>query len=163
MKNFQVLKVKNAPVICHIPHSSIRIPTEFANDFSLSKNELKHEALQMADLYSNELFAPLLKRFGGFVANFSRVVADVERFSPDKKEPMAKVGMGALYTRASDGKTIRRLTPAGRKHCLDRQCKTMPEKIWQMLDSRLPHFSRHSASLRTGSQNQSTRHLSWHR
>ena len=73
----------------------------------------------MADLYSNELFAPLLKRFGGFVANFSRVVADVERFSPDKKEPMAKVGMGALYTRASDGKTIRHLTPAERKHCMD--------------------------------------------
>lgn len=119
MKNFDVIKLKNAPIICNIPHSSTRIPPEFARDFSLSKNELTREASRMADLYSAELFKPLLKRCGGIIANFSRIVADVERYEDDKNESMAQAGMGALYTKAESGKTIRRLTSAARNHCLN--------------------------------------------
>lgn len=73
----------------------------------------------MADLYSDELFGQLLKRFGGLIANFSRVVTDVERLATDKEEPMAKVGMGALYTRSSTSETIRRLTAAAKRDCLN--------------------------------------------
>ena len=84
MKYFQLIKIKDTPIICNIPHSSIRIPAEFARDFSLPKNELKREATRIADIYSDELFAPLLSHFGGIIANFSRIVVDVERFENDK-------------------------------------------------------------------------------
>lgn len=142
MKYFQVIKIKNAPIICNIPHSSVRVPPEFARDFSLSKNELKREASRMADLYSAELFKPLLKHCGGIIANFSRIVVDIERFEDDKKENMAKVGMGALYTKSESGKTIRQLTATTKNHCLDALYRPYHKAFNRLVQRCLDKFGR---------------------
>jgi N-formylglutamate amidohydrolase len=142
MKNFRVIKIKNVPIICNIPHSSTRMPVEFARDFCLSKNELHHEALRMADLYSDELFRPLLKNLGGIIANFSRIVADVERFENDKDENMAKFGMGALYTKSSTGKTIRHLTTAAKNSCLNSLYRPYHRTLTRLVKQCLKKFGK---------------------
>ncbi len=45
-----------------------------------------------------------------FVNRMSRLVVDPERF-PDEREPMAAVGMGAVYLRASTGAVLREADP----------------------------------------------------
>lgn len=109
-KYIKTIKIKNLPVVCHIPHSSIVIPTEFKKDFLIGQSELTDETLQMADFLTDKLYKKLLKHAGGIIAQFSRVVVDIERFTDDKKEKMAKMGMGALYTRSGGGKIIRKFS-----------------------------------------------------
>jgi len=96
------------PVISHIPHSSTIIPKELQNDFLLSKDDLEQEIKYMSDLYTNEIYKPLLDISAGIVSNFSRIACDVERFEDDKLECMSKYGMGAVYTKTSDKRDLRK-------------------------------------------------------
>jgi N-formylglutamate deformylase len=109
MEYFEIIKLKEAPTVCNIPHGSIEIPLEFKKDFSVSDQELEIEAKKIADLYTETLFAPLLAEFGGIISKISRIVVDTERFEDDKNEPMSKVGMGALYTKNGAGESIRNI------------------------------------------------------
>jgi N-formylglutamate deformylase len=38
----------------------------------------------------------------------SRLVVDPERFTDDAREPMARKGMGVIYTRTASGEPLRR-------------------------------------------------------
>lgn len=48
----------------------------------------------------------------------SRLVVDVERFADDEDEPMARRGMGAVYTRLSTGERLREEDPAERRRLM---------------------------------------------
>jgi N-formylglutamate amidohydrolase len=119
MRFHSINNPKQFPVICHIPHGSIRIPKEFRKDFSLSERGLDMEARILADLYAGELFEDLFERFGGLQCGISRIVVDMERFENDKKEPMSKAGMGVLYSKTSEGKTMRKVGSASRSDYLE--------------------------------------------
>ncbi len=86
--------------IFHIPHSSTYIPTEYINEYSLSIEELMNEAAIMCDSRTNEMV-------DGIVFPYSRIFCDVERFNSDN-EIMNSVGMGVLYTKTQDQKTLRK-------------------------------------------------------
>ena len=109
MKAYRISRSKGAPVICHIPHASVRIPRQYKKDFLLSKQELDAEARSMADLYADELFSGLAASFGSIVATVSRLVVDMERFENDDEEAAAKCGMGVLYSRTQEGYPLRML------------------------------------------------------
>ena len=62
----------------------------------------------MTDRYTPELVARSVELGGTVLVNrVSRLVVDPERFPDDADEPMARVGMGAVYTRTHDGRPLR--------------------------------------------------------
>ena len=62
----------------------------------------------MTDHHTHDLFAQGVSSSQVVVAPVSRLVVDVERFEDDAFEPMSGVGMGVVYTRTHDAKTLRR-------------------------------------------------------
>ena len=101
--------MQNDPILIHIPHSSVSIPTCEKRFFV--KDDLSDELLRMTDLYTDELFDLDADRL---VFPVSRLVCDVERFRDDAAEPMAAKGMGLAYTRCSDGTALRYVSPQKR-------------------------------------------------
>ncbi len=111
---FETGENDNSPIICNVPHSGNLIPSEFIDDFSLSPNELDEEVKYMADNYTDQLYAELLYVSSFIKSKLSRIVLDIERFKNEADEPMSKVGMSALYTRTSDGKILRNISPTSK-------------------------------------------------
>ena len=73
----------------------------------------------MTDLYTDEM--PLDRNLVKVIkAPVSRLVVDVERFRRDEDEPMARVGMGAVYTSTQDGRELRALSEESREEMLRR-------------------------------------------
>ena len=98
-------------LILHIPHASTHIPDKTA--YRVSDKVLQAEILKLTDWHTDELFANTIDHI--VQAPFSRVFCDVERFADDRREPMAKHGMGVLYQALDDGRPLRRLYPGYRQ------------------------------------------------
>jgi N-formylglutamate deformylase len=122
--------LQNFPYTTHIPHSSRFIPRGVREQLCLSDEELAAELLKKTDHFTDELFrfeSPLVETL---VFPVSRLVVDPERFLEDEKEPMATHGMGAVYTRTSDGKALREsLTRAEREVLIERYYRPHHEKL----------------------------------
>ena len=114
MKNLTNFKNKNQ-LILHIPHASENIP--FKEGFLIDETKIKSEVLKLTDWYTDDLFDSEtdLK----VIANFSRLFCDVERFSDDNKEEMAKFGMGVLYIKCDDDTLSRVINSKLRNRILD--------------------------------------------
>ena len=95
-------------VVLHIPHNSTLIPANVRDQFTLSDAELNDEIKKMTDHHTQDLFGQGVNSSQIVAAPVSRLVVDVERFEDDALEPMSGVGMGVLYTRTHDSKTLRR-------------------------------------------------------
>lgn len=111
----------NSGVILHVPHSSRVIPADIRADIELDDSALVSELLQMTDAHT-DLIAQIaagaaLVRPWIFENAMSRLVIDPERF-PDEREEMERVGMGAVYTRTSDGKILRDPSPHQRSELI---------------------------------------------
>ena len=96
------------PIIGHVPHASLRIPPGERGGILLDDDALAAELLRLTDLHVDRLFE-WIRDLGGtlFVNRVSRLVVDPERFPDDAREPMARVGQGAVYTRTADGTPLR--------------------------------------------------------
>ncbi len=104
------------PVLANIPHSALLIPADIRRKLLISDKELKSELLCLTDRYVDELFSSIPEIGGaGIRYNYSRLVADPERFEDDKKESMAEKGMGVIYTRTSEGKDLRAIPGAAER------------------------------------------------
>jgi N-formylglutamate deformylase len=125
-------------MIVHIPHSSRIIPENLRGQIVLSEQELSLELTRMTDAFTDELFS-----FPDAVAvtfPLSRLIVDVERFPDDADEPMAKMGMGMIYTKSAHGKKLRRtLLPNERKQLVttyyEPHHQALFEKVQTELDS----------------------------
>ena len=95
-------------VVLHIPHNSTLIPANVSDQFTLSDAELNDEIKKMTDHHTQDLFGQGVNSSQIVAAPVSRLVVDVERFEDDALEPMSGVGMGVVYTRTHDAKTLRR-------------------------------------------------------
>ena len=93
--------------ILHIPHASKDIPDEYIKYFTLSKKDLEIELLKMTDHFTDELFNVLGDNIHQLKFPVSRLLVDVERFEKDELEPMSKVGMGCVYEKTHDGKSLK--------------------------------------------------------
>jgi len=96
------------PLLGHIPHSSLHIPQDIRQSFLVDDIELESELLKVTDRYVDELFSSVYE-IGGVSAiyNYSRLVVDPERFEDDEFEPMSQRGRGVIYTKTSEGKSLR--------------------------------------------------------
>ena len=72
----------------------------------------------------------------------SRLVCDMERFREDAQEAMSVKGMGAVYTRTSDGAILQQITAEEREDIL--RCYYDPHHatLTRMVDERLEIFGR---------------------
>lgn len=105
-------------ITLNIPHASLYIPQDI--HFLIPQNEVKQEALLMADLYTDELFEDSLY-IDVVKADVSRIVVDTERFTDDKKETASQYGMGVIYTKTHND-IILKQTPssAEKNHLLEK-------------------------------------------
>lgn len=85
-------------LLIHVPHASTFIPDDVWPEFLVPKVQVEAEALASADLYTVEMARQAWPQAKIVQAQVSRIVVDVERYDDDKKEEMAAVGRGALYT-----------------------------------------------------------------
>ena len=84
-------------MILHIPHSSKHIPEEVRPVILRDDMELHEELIRMTDAYTDELF--VFPGGASVVFPISRLAVDPERFVDDSEEPMARKGMGVIYSR----------------------------------------------------------------
>lgn len=107
------------PAVVHVPHASVAIPEDVRRTLLLGPSDLDSELLRLTDRYTDELFQLPEEAAVSIVFPVSRLVVDPERFAEDEQEPMARWGMGAVYTRTSDGRRLRPdLQPAARAQLL---------------------------------------------
>ena len=94
-------------VVIHVPHSSTEIPEHLRSQFLLSDEALDRERTAMTDHHTLDLFGREFRHCRVVPFPVSRLVVDPERFLDDEKESMARIGMGVVYTRTSDGRVLR--------------------------------------------------------
>jgi N-formylglutamate amidohydrolase len=94
-------------LVLHIPHASRIVPEEEGRRFLIGTEALQSELMRMTDAHTDELFPVTSNEAARVVFPVSRLVCDVERFPRDANEIMATHGMGAIYTRTSDGEALR--------------------------------------------------------
>jgi N-formylglutamate amidohydrolase len=116
--------------LIHVPHASTVIPREVREQFILNDEELTAEAIESADLHTDELARAAWPSARILTANVSRLVVDVERFADDSEEQMANFGRGMVYTATHLGNPLRRKITESEKNCL--QLKYY-EDHWQKL------------------------------
>lgn len=107
-------------IVFHVPHASMVVPAEARSAIVLSDEALEAEITRLTDHAVDVLFVPPGAEPNTVSCAVNRFVVDVERFLDDDREPMARVGMGAIYTRTTDGSALRRpLTSAEEQQLLD--------------------------------------------
>jgi hypothetical protein len=106
-------------MILHIPHASRVIPADVRRTLLLTDAELELELSLMTDAFTDELFLPAAgDGDAAVVFPVSRLVVDPERFEDDALEPMASVGMGAVYVKTSHGAPLRAKLPGRERETL---------------------------------------------
>lgn len=100
----------DSPALLHVPHASTVIPPEVRAGLLLDDDELAAELDAMTDAHTDRMAQAAADaarvRPWSFVNGLSRLVVDPERF-PDDREELAAVGLGAVYTRTSEGRPLR--------------------------------------------------------
>ncbi|WP_405732333.1 N-formylglutamate amidohydrolase [Streptomyces sp. NBC_01537] len=100
----------DSPVLLHVPHGSRAVPDPVRARILLDDDALAAELDRMTDshtgLIAERAAAEATVAPWQFTNVLSRLVVDPERF-PDEREEMRAVGMGAVYTRTSDGRPLR--------------------------------------------------------
>jgi N-formylglutamate deformylase len=95
-------------MIFHIPHASQKIPPDQRSKITISADQIQQELVKLTDWFTVELFGCHAGSWDAVIGfPVSRLVVDPERFIDDAQEPMAKVGMGVVYTRTSGGEALR--------------------------------------------------------
>jgi len=93
--------------VIHIPHASKTIPEKVLSTYAVPQDALAAELLRMTDHFTDELFQLASEKAASIVFPVSRLVVDPERFEDDTQEPMSARGMGAVYTKTSNGQPLR--------------------------------------------------------
>lgn len=104
--------------IIHIPHASTQIPNDLRKEFMITGDEIENELRKMVDWYTDELFF-----YDGITMHkndLARIVFDPERFRYRDDEYMEHVGMGAIYEKTCDGRTMRSPNEVRREELLQR-------------------------------------------
>lgn len=124
-------------LILHIPHASTQIPDR--RGFLLSGEALQEEIIKLTDWYTDELFAN--NQDEAVIAPFSRVFCDVERFTDDSLELMAKYGMGVLYEKTDEGKPMRHASTALRCEVVEKYYKVHHQRLTEAVERQLNQYN----------------------
>jgi N-formylglutamate deformylase len=128
-------------IVLHIPHASKNIPDEYLKYFTLSKKDLQIEILKMTDHFTDELFDVSGENIHQLKFPISRLLVDVERFEKDELEPMSKVGMGCIYEKTHDGKSLK-LVKDIKDELINKFYKKHHENFTKIVDEKLKQDNR---------------------
>lgn len=107
----QAVGAENSPLIIHVPHAGTRIPADVRRGLLLADDELATEIAKMTDWHTDGMAQDALASSDVsatvFTNRLSRLVVDPERLLDDR-EPMAAIGMGAVYRVTSGLQPLRR-------------------------------------------------------
>jgi len=120
-------------LILHIPHSSTNIP--FYDGFVNDIEKIDREIIKLTDWFTDDLFSNEID--DAIITPFSRIFCDVERFAEDELEVMSNFGMGVLYEKFDDGKTLREVTQELRKRILKNFYWEHHETLSELVKTRL--------------------------
>ena len=123
-------------IVLHIPHASKHIPSEYIKYFTLSKKNLDIEILKMTDHFTDELFDISGNNIHQLKFPISRLLVDVERFEKDELELMSKIGMGCVYEKTHDGKSLK-LVKDIKHELINKFYKTHHEDFTKIVDAEL--------------------------
>ena len=129
-------------VILHVPHSSKEIPSDVRAGIRLDEAALRLELLRMTDAFTDRIALAATDRSThrpwAFINGISRLVVDPERFI-DGTETMDHKGMGAVYTRTSQGEALRQDSTELRDALIDAYFRpyadALAHLVEQVLDS----------------------------
>jgi N-formylglutamate deformylase len=85
-------------VVFHLPHDSMVVPSQVRRQITLIDDELAQVLVNMTVHWTLSLFASDEPEAQVVRVPVSRLVVDDEPFKQDEHEPMAEIGMGAIYT-----------------------------------------------------------------
>jgi N-formylglutamate deformylase len=126
-----------SPVVIHVPHASILIPEALLASYAIPSGCLAIEILRMTDRFTDELFDIDSDLATHLIFPVSRLVIDPERFDDDDQEPISTKGMGAVYTKTSDGQTLRLMSPSLRKELMDSIYYPHHKKLFESVENAL--------------------------
>lgn len=105
-----------ANLLIHIPHASLCLPPDFWCDVTVDRKIIEKDLRFMADYKVDELARDI--DCHKVIVKYSRLYCDVEWFQNDADEPMARLGMGAVYTYLPGGAQYRQVTPERREEII---------------------------------------------
>ena len=131
------------PIVLHIPHASTTVPDHVRDQFVIGAEELDEEIARLTDHETDRIFASAFPDAPAVRFEISRLVVDPERFADDSEEPMAKSGMGVLYTHGTHRQRIRReLTPDERESLLRDYYRPHHQALTQVVQAHLDKHDR---------------------
>jgi N-formylglutamate amidohydrolase len=132
-----------APIVAHVPHGGTAIPAHVRAEILLDDDALHAELVRMTDWHTAELW-DWIASVGAtrFVNGLSRLVVDPERFPDDAREPMARVGQGAVYVRTTDGGPLRDGSPGQRAALLERYFHPYHRALTETVAATVARFDR---------------------
>lgn len=118
-------------MLLHIPHSSLCIPEEFRDTYSI---DITDELNLMTDHFTDDLF---IDYYGTDTLIFpiSRLVCDVERFMDDSMEER---GMGICYTKTFDGEVLRDISNTDKDNIINTYYKSHHDHLNRWTRRTLP-------------------------
>ncbi|MGI6758469.1 MAG: N-formylglutamate amidohydrolase [Bacilli bacterium] len=136
-------KVNN--IILHIPHTNAMFPDDMG-ELLVDLDTLIAFSNQISDIGINELFSHNIGV--KYIAPFSRIYCDVEKFIDDENEVMSKYGQGVFYTKDCKGNVFRRINQDYKDRILESYYfpyhKGLDELTLSLLDKRLIIVDCHS-------------------
>lgn len=122
-------------LIIHIPHSSLEVPKYFKDNLLIDEDYFNKENIFISD-YKVDNFVP--KNYPNIIKfNYSRMFCDVEKYLDDSKEEMSKYGMGALYTKDSNGKEFVKRTKEEKDYIITNYYKKHHQSLDNMIEKLL--------------------------
>jgi N-formylglutamate amidohydrolase len=124
-----------------VPHAGTHIPDAVRAGILLDDAALAHELLVMTDHHTDRMFGWAVELgAAALVAEWSRLVADTERFEDPAAEGMERSGQGVVYTRASDGRRLREADPVLRARLVTEVYRPWHRQLSTLVDERLRDF-----------------------
>lgn len=124
--------------IIHIPHASLDIPKDFKKNLLVPEGYFNKENIFISD-YKVDNFVP--NNFPNIVKfKYSRMFCDVEKYLDDSQEEMSKYGMGALYTKDSNGKEFVKRNKKDDEYIINNYYKKHHQELDNMVEKLLTKY-----------------------
>lgn len=93
--------------VIHVPHASLYLPQDWWSKVLVEPAVVLAHLKKLTDIGTDRLASYIAPEAAIIISPVSRLVVDVERYADSSVEPMARVGMGVIYTCTMHGHPLR--------------------------------------------------------